>query len=111
MFLTVQKSIDNNRTTVTKLVIKLSLNQPHNMYTTTDAPRKAKWKNVTYGCLKQILTIGAFSEVECSREGTLAGARIQLLVTERHSVVLEEGHLKATLFTKFKRIRRRTYRR
>lgn len=28
-----------------------SLNQPHSIYVTIEAPRKNKWKNVTYGCL------------------------------------------------------------
>lgn len=28
-----------------------SLNQPHSMYVSIEAPRKNKWKNATYGCL------------------------------------------------------------
>jgi hypothetical protein len=52
MFFTVQKSADRSRTTVTKLAMKLLLNHPHSIYTTIADILKARWKNVTYGCLK-----------------------------------------------------------
>jgi hypothetical protein len=32
--------------------MKLLLNQPHSIYTKTANTLKARWKNVTYGCLK-----------------------------------------------------------
>jgi hypothetical protein len=52
IFFTVQKSNDRSSTTVTKLAMKLLLNQPHSIYTITANTLKARWKNVTYGCLK-----------------------------------------------------------
>jgi hypothetical protein len=52
IFFTVQKSADRSRTTVTKLAMKLLLNHPHNIYTTIADTLKARWKNVTYGCLQ-----------------------------------------------------------
>lgn len=55
IFLTVQKSHDNSKIMVTKIPIKLLLNQLPNKYTATAADRKAKWHIVTYGCLKEEL--------------------------------------------------------
>lgn len=52
IFFTVQKSIDRSRITITKLVMKLLPNNSHRIYTTTADTLKARWKNVTYGCLK-----------------------------------------------------------
>lgn len=52
IFFTVQKSTDRSRITITKLVMKLLPNNPHSIYTTTADTLKARWKNVTYGCLK-----------------------------------------------------------
>jgi len=33
--------------------MKLLPNNPHSIYTTTADTLKARWKNVTYGCLKR----------------------------------------------------------
>jgi hypothetical protein len=52
IFFTVQKSIDKSRTTMTKLVMKLLPNNSQSIYTTIASTLKARWKNVTYGCLK-----------------------------------------------------------
>lgn len=53
IFFTVQKSTDRKRSITTKSVMKLSLKKPHNIYVKTAADLNHKWKNVTYGCLKQ----------------------------------------------------------
>ena len=53
IFFTVQKSIDKSSTMMTKLIIKLLLNQPHNKYVTMAKTRKTKWKNTANGCLKK----------------------------------------------------------
>lgn len=61
IFFTVQKSMDSNKIINTKLVIKLTPKIPETKYMNIAAPRKARWKNVTYGCLKHITEIIIFT--------------------------------------------------
>lgn len=44
--------MDKSKTTTTKLVIKLSLNQPHNMYTMIADILNTRWKKVMYDLLQ-----------------------------------------------------------